>query len=91
MFFGGSVTLKMVTQICFLLDLFVSSSYGLIFVIMHSNVWVAVSTLYFAQTLLSVILLLETSLFDLSKRWVYKLRMIVTVSGIVSLCIFYLL
>mmetsp|Transcript_17550 Transcript_17550/g.20749 ORF Transcript_17550/g.20749 Transcript_17550/m.20749 type:complete len:86 (-) Transcript_17550:405-662(-) len=47
-FFDGAITLKMVTQICLLLDFFISSTYGLIFIIVNSSVWAIVSTLFFA-------------------------------------------
>ena len=87
----GALTLKMVTQICFLVDFFVSFSYVMIFVIVHSYVWAFMSTLFAIQTLASLVLLCDTALFDLAKPLVYKSKAILTATGLVSLTLFYLL
>ena len=88
---GGALTLKMVTQICYLLDFFISLSYVMIFVIVHSYVWVYMSVLYMLQTLCSIILLCDTATFDLGLVWVYRARIILTNLGLLSLLTFYLL
>ena len=90
-FLGGALTLKMVTQICFLLDFFISFSYGLIFVIVHSHVWIYMSFLFSLQTLSTMILLLDTQVFELGKTWVYRTKAYLTVTGLISLVLFYLL
>ena len=43
----GAITLKMVTQICYLLDVFITSSYALIFIILETSIWWFMSPLYF--------------------------------------------
>ena len=45
-FLDGALTLKMITQICFLLDFFITSSYAMVFVIVHSYVWVYMSSIF---------------------------------------------
>ena len=81
----------MVTQICFLLDFFITSSYILVFVIVHSHVWVYMSCLYSVQTIAIVILLSDTQFFDLAKPWVYRLQATLTGVGLASLALFYFL
>ena len=86
----GALTLKMVTQICLLLDLFITSSYVLIFIIVHSYVWVYMSLLFSLQMLTALVLLCDTAMFELGKEWVYRARLVLTWFGIVSLAVFYL-
>ena len=86
----GALTLKMVTQICFLLDFFITSSYALIFVIVYSDVWFYMSALYTLQTLSTVVLLCDTATFELGKTCVYHTKAYLTWIGLLSLTLFYL-
>ena len=55
----GGITLKMVTQICYLLDIFITSSYALIFIILETDIWWFMSTLYFVQCAMAILLLCD--------------------------------
>ena len=87
----GAITLKMVTQLCFVLDFFVTFSYVLIFVIIDSSVWLLLSGVFAVQMLATLILLCDTSFFDLGQSWVYRCKSILTTFGLLSLTAFYLL
>ena len=87
----GAITLKMVTQICYLLDVFITSSYALIFIILETSIWWFMSPLYFIQCVLAVLLLCEHPWFDMTSRVVYKFKIFITVTGLVSMALFYLL
>ena len=90
-FFEGAVTLKMVTQVCFLLDIFISFSYSLIFVILETEIWWYLSSLYLLQSIVAVLLLCEPPWFDIISRRVFKFKIFLTVTGLVSMTLFYLL
>ena len=86
----GALTLKLVTQLCFLLDIFISMSYVTIFIIVHSHVWVFMSLLFTLQFISAIALLADTSYIHLGLPWAYKVKKYLTLSGILSLVIFYL-
>ena len=90
-FFEGAVTLKMVTQICFLLDIFISFSFCLVFMILETPIWWYLSSLYLLQSFVAILLLCEPPWFDIISRWVFKLKIFLTVVGVVSMTLFYLL
>ena len=87
----GAVTLKMVTQLCFVLDFFVTFSYVLIFVIIDSSVWLPLSGIFALQMLATLILLCDTTFFDLGQSWVYRCKVFLTTVGLLAITAFYLL
>ena len=92
MLLDGTLSLKLITQICCVLDFFISFSFVMIFIILDTDIWKYLTFLYTLQTLSPLLIALDFAPnLSISNDLIFGIKMGLTAAGSIALFLFYML